>query len=784
MERESRLAKGAEVMNSYAGSRLHKGENVADFQEAFEVKKLPEILFISSYPPRECGIATYTRDLLQALREKFGETFSFRVAALEETDVTHSYPSEVKYSLPKVDADAWKEIVDKINSDDNLKLVFIQHEFGLYEGRYGENIISFLNAIDKPIISAFHTILPNPSEFRATLIQGIVSQSVKIVVMTQHSAGILEREYGISKNKLTIIPHGTHLISSFDHEQIKAKNNLGDRIVLSTFGLLGSNKSIETALAALPGIIKKFPTVLYLIIGKTHPAVLKEEGDRYRDFLVSEVARLGLQHHVRFINRFLSTEDLLEQLQLTDIYLFTSKDPDQAVSGTFAYAMSCGCPMVCTPIPPAMEFLDGAGKIFDFENADQLTEAVVEMLSDPVLLKNMRLNSLHKIRPTAWQNSALAHIDLIMNCLKEPPTKLVYSVPLISLEHLHRLTTDFGMIQFSAISIPDRKSGYTLDDNARALVVMIKHYELTKDVSDFPLIETYASFILFCQQPDGRFLNYVEIDKSFFDKNQDENLEDANGRAIWALGEFVSRQNLFSEELVLDAKSSIQKAISFIKKIQSPRAMAFSIKGLHYYNLIELDPAIEKLIAQMAHNLASKYSDVSDESWQWFEPYLTYGNALLPEAMLCAYKSTNIEIFKTIAEASFNFLLSLILKGTAIKTISNKGWLTKGKDSNSFGEQPVDVAYTMLALAQFYEVFKSVDYLDKMRISYDWFLGNNHLHQIIYNPTTGGCYDGLEEHFINLNQGAESTVSYLLSRLVIEKYGKEVSVADINYRLI
>jgi glycosyltransferase involved in cell wall biosynthesis len=735
-----------------------------------EQQQLPEILFITSYPPRECGIATYSLDLITAIRKKFTQSFAIKIAALESQDIKHHYADDVKYILHTASLDQYFTLAEALNADDNLKMIFVQHEFGLYGGKYGEYILRFLSMIKKPVITNFHTVLPAPDSYRKKVIQTVITLSSGVIVMTKNSAAVLIKEYDAPENKITVIPHGTHLVTSFGHKDKKDKNYFGNRMVLSTFGLLSSGKSIETALEALPEIVDQFPNVLYLIIGKTHPGIIKNEGEQYREYLHKKVAQLGLENNVRFINKYLSLADLLDYLQRTDIYLFTSKDPHQAVSGTFAYAMSCGCPVISTPIPHAKELLDGAGIIVDFQNPSQLAAAAIKLLSDPALMLQMKLNALHKISPTAWENAAIAHMDLMQKNIQKIPLTLHFNLPDISLTHVKRLTQSFGMLQFSAIDEPEIASGYTLDDNARALIAILKHYALTQDQGDIKLIETYLNFILFCQQHNGNFLNYVDSSGKYFAKNFDENLEDSNGRAIWALGEIIGAHKSLNNFVVGKAAYAIEKAFRQIKKFNSPRAIAFSLKGLHHYNKIYSDVVAGPLIIALADDLVSKYRGVSDNQWEWFEEYLTYANSVLPESLLYAYVSTGNELYKKIAASSFNFLLSIIFRDGKIKVVSNQGWHLKGVPSQNYGEQPIDVAYTILALGFFYDVFKEQRYLNYMETAFNWFLGNNHLRRIMYNPSTGGCYDGLEERHVNLNQGAESTVSYLLARLTAEKY--------------
>jgi glycosyltransferase involved in cell wall biosynthesis len=757
------------IMNS-------KSETISTDKE----NKLPEIVLISSYPPRECGIATYTQDLKNAIQEKFGNSFSLKICALETTEADYEYPKEVKYRINTQLEAHFIALSTKINADKNIAMVFLQHEFGLFGGIYGEHLLKFMKFLKRPVATTFHSVLPNPDQKLKKVVRKIADYSNFLVVMTSISKSILIRDYGIAERKITVISHGTHLVASFDDLQYKIKNLFSDRIVLTTFGLLNQGKSIETALEALPQIIKKFPNVIYLIIGKTHPEVLKWEGEKYRNFLYEKVQELHLENNVRFINKYLSLEELMDYLQRTKIYLFTSKDPNQAVSGTLAYAMACGCPVIATPIPHAKEFLNGAGVNYDFQNANQLAQKTIELLNNPKLLKEMRLNALHKISPTSWQNSAIAHIDLVKNNSNKLKIELQYEIPEISLNHIKRMTTEDGLIQFSAIATPNIQSGYTLDDNARALIAVTKHYQLTNEETDLELIDIYLKFILLCQQENGSFLNYVDKDGNFTPNNSNENLEDANGRAIWALGEFISLQEIIPNNLIRKAKFSIEKALINIHKFRSPRAVSFAIKGLYFYNLDTQSPRINYIITSLADNLVSKYRGISDKKWKWFEDYLTYANSILPEAMLFAGLSTGSELYKNIAKTSFDFLLDLTFKEDQIKVISNQGWYHRGKVVNQFGEQPIDVAYTILALQTFYQVYEDENYKEKMKIAFDWFLGKNHLRQIVYNPKTGGCYDGLEENHINLNQGAESTISYLLSRLALEKVIKTVKEKEYH----
>lgn len=739
---------------------------------------LPEILFVSSYPPRECGIATYSQDLIKALDNKFNNSFSLRVCALEAENEKHVYSDEVKYVLDTTTPKEYAVLADTINRDNRVKMVLIQHEFGFFAGVPEEDFLQFLRRINKPIVAVFHTVLPRPDNALKTKVRNIEAACAAVIVMTNNAAGVLTTDYEMPGEKITVIAHGTHLVPHISRTLLKEKYGMTGRKVLSTFGLISSGKSIETTLEALPDIIQMHPEVLFLIIGKTHPSVVKHEGERYRNMLETRIKELALHDHVRFVNCYLALPDLLEYLQMTNIYLFTSKDPNQAVSGTFSYAISCACPIISTPIPHAREVLrDDAGIIIDFQNPEQLAAAVNLLLDNEPLRRNISTNGLQRIVSTAWENGAVAHAMLFQK-IADGNMALNYRLPPVNLNHIKKMTTDFGMIQFAKVNQPDLKSGYTIDDNARALVALCMHYGWTGDETAIPYIRTYLDFITYCLQPGGDFLNYVDTAKRFSEQNDETNLDDANGRTIWALGYLIAQKGLLPDSLISDAETLMEQALTHIEGTHSTRAMAFAIKGLYYYQSVLPSTRHLLLLKTLTDRLVQMYRHESDGNWQWFESYLTYGNSILPEALLCAWLSTDDPVYKEIARTTFDFLLERTFTDGRIKVVSNKSWLLKGQTAARFGEQPIDVAYTILALRTFYDVFEDEAYLNKMEIAFNWFLGNNHLHQIIYNPCTGGCYDGLEENNVNLNQGAESTVSYLMARMTVEQYFNRLATAE------
>jgi glycosyltransferase involved in cell wall biosynthesis len=733
--------------------------------------QIPEILFITSFPSRECGIASYSQDLIHALQNKFGTSFICSVCALETDNEKPVYNEKPMYVLNTDQPTSFLKTAFAINRNRNIQLVVIQHEFGFFMENES-TFYTFIESLDKPIVFVFHTVLPHPSFAMKAKVEKMAAEAESIVVMTQLAAHVLTDEYAVPAQQIQVIPHGTHLVPPSNKETLKANYYLSGRKVLSTFGLLSSGKAIEVTLEGLPPLVKTNPEIVFLVLGKTHPSIFKNEGEKYRLFLEEKVKSLGLSNHVLFVNEYLSLPVLLEYLQLTDIYLFTSNDPNQAVSGTFSYAVSCGCPIVSTPIPHAKEVLgNGVGLMIDFGNSEQLTKAVSSILNDDEGRKRMGLNAIHKMAPTAWENSAIAHAKLFEK-LTEGKIKLQYKIPEVKLDHIKRMTNEFGMYQFAQISQPDPAWGYTLDDNARALLALCQHYERSLLVEDLERMEIYLGFLEYCLQNDGKFLNYVDFEQEFTGQNFTENLEDSNGRAIWALGYLLSIKSLIPRSFFERAESIFNRALPNLRHMHSTRAMAFVIKGLYYHRNLEHTWLIEIL----ADRLVQMYRHEKKEKWMWFEASLSYGNSIVPEALLCAFHSTGSLVYKAIAKESFDFLLSKLYKNGQISVPTNLGRYVKNhkKNQTQACEQPIDVAYIILALEKFYTVFGERIYAEKALLAFNWFLGENHLGRIIYNPCTGGCYDGLEDNYINLNQGAESTLSYLLARLAIER------MQDIN----
>lgn len=729
------------------------------------------MLLMSSYPPRECGLATFSNDVVNSIKLVFGDSLPMEVCALQKQENQFEYDSDVHYTLTVSSIKEYRLLAEKINDRDDIGMLCIEHEFGLFGGEYGNYLLSFLLAVNKPIATVFHTVLPGPNEKLKKVVQAIIDLSNKIVVLTKKSQEILVRDYGCRESKTMVIPHGTHMVLLEQKDRLKNEFHYPGKTVLLTFGLISENKNIETVLYALPEIVVKHPEVIYLVVGKTHPEILKREGEKYRQMLIDTTKKLQLENNVFFVNEFLELKQLLNYLILADIYLFASKDPNQAVSGTFAYAMSCGCAIVSTPIPHAIEALNPDNGILleGFDKPEEFRNAIMKLVENKQERLAMGRNGYALTHETTWENIALKYGFLFAE-VTESMMALSLNFPPIKLDHIKELTTDYGILQFSNFSQPDVSSGYTLDDNARALIDMVMFHDINADPVALNLATIYLNFIAEIQREDGRFDNYKDFNRQLTPQNELVNLEDSNGRALWSLGFSLSYQENLPIDLVQQAQEIWDKAVVHIDEVTSPRAIAYTLKGLYYYHLVNQEETIKESIMQLADKLLNHYHINSDQDWCWYEDYMTYANNVLPEAMLFSFLATGDLKYKKIALVTFDFLLSHYFMKGEFSVISNRGWFVKGSHKNTYGEQPIEVATTIITLDLFYEVTGNVKYREQLYVAFSWFLGNNHLNQIIYNPVNGAAYDGLEDKNVNINQGAESTLCFFKAQLIMNKY--------------
>ena len=723
---------------------------------------------MGTFPPRECGIATFTKDLTSAIDRKFNPSIKSKIVAMNKnTTNIYNYSEDVLFDMDDSNIQEYIDTAKKINKNNSIKAVNIQHEFGIFGGQYGDYLIPFMEIMEKPMIVTLHSVFPKPNDKMKKVVQSIARKTACFVVMTNNASEILRDEYDI-ENDIKVIPHGIPTVPFTDSKKEKEKIGYKNKILLVSFGLMGSNKGYESVIDALPEVVKKFPNILYLIIGATHPVVRKEKGESYRNFLEKKVKELGLHKNVKFYNKYVTLSEIKKYLKAADIYICSNNNPDQAVSGTLSYAMGCGRACISTPFLHAKEALDkGKGILAEFNNPKSFADGILRLLSDASLKKNIEINAYTRTRHMTWPNVALAYMKTFdkYGRLSENYEKIF---PKIRLKHLIKITDNFGVIQFSNNTTRDKGSGYTLDDNARAMIVSCMHYSVFKNDARLKSINIYLDFIKYVQQSDGKLLNFVDINKKI---NLKHGSEDAYGRAMWSLGFLLSTEDI-QDEIKDKAEKIFLSSLNVTDNIKSPRAAAFIILGLYFYNKFKSSSENITKITKLSKHLVSLYKNSASDDWIWFEKYLTYSNSKLPEALFYAYLATNNKEYLEIAESTLKFLSSITFKDGIFMPIGHKGWYLKNGNRAYFDQQPVDTASMVQTLILAYKITKNEKYKENAITAFHWFLGKNFLKQSVYDETTGGCYDGIGESSINLNQGAESTISYLLARLSLEEAEK------------
>ncbi len=738
----------------------------------------PSILYVSSFPPRECGIATFTQDLTNAMDKEFNPDIKSKILAINDNGTSmYNYPRKVIKQMYETEMEDYINRAYEINKNPAIKLVNIQHEYGLFGGEQGEYLLPFLELLKKPVIITMHTVLPHPGDKMKKIGKLIAHKAFGTVVMNKQAKNILVEKYGIPRSKIYVIPHGVHHIPFPSKTRAKKKLNLSGHLIISTFGMISCDKGIEYAIEALPPLVEKYPNLLYLVIGATHPNVLRQEGEKYRNKLKRLVVKHKLTKNIKFYNRYLSLNELIDYLKATDVYVYPMLSREQASSGSLSYAMSCGCPAVATASQYAKSVLnDERGRLVRFKNSRDITNALDELLGDKTLRKEMKKNTYFYTRHMTWQNVALSYFKLFNEYAKIVPREQG-KLPTITLNYIKKLTDSFGMIQFANHTKPDIHSGYCLDDNARALLGCTKDYRRKNNKKTLDLIDTYLNFIAFTQKKDGNFHNFVSYHKTFYDRSESE---DSFGRAIWSLGYTVSAYFL-PEDMRKKAAKLLNKSLKNFSRLHSPRALAFSIIGLTYLSeqpniLTKNDKQLNHInatIVLLANKLLKYFAaheQNNDKNWHWFEDCLTYSNYKMPEALFRAYNTTKDKQYLTIAEKSIKFLNKITFeKKDFFSPIGQDGWFFRNGKRAYFDQQPEDTASAVEALVVAYEITKKKHYKNKAILTFQWFLGKNHLNQMVYDEATGGCYDGLGKYSINFNQGAESSISYLLARQAIEK---------------
>ncbi|MFX1438326.1 MAG: glycosyltransferase [Promethearchaeota archaeon] len=720
------------------------------------------ILYMATYPPRECGIATFTKDLTTAIDQKFSPSIKSKILVINNN---HGYSygnfKEVLFDFADNDISAYKMAAKRVNEINSIKLINIQHEFGIFGGEYGEFLIEFLKFVKKPVVISFHTIIPDPEDKLKKVVCKLAKYSSYLIVMANMGIEILRKDYDIKK-KTILIPHGAPIVPFVDSTKEKTAMGINEKIILTSFGLINSGKGYEYVIESLSEVVKKYPNILYLIIGETHPIVRKKEGEKYRNFLKEKVKEFNLENNVKFYNRYMSLEEIVKFLLATDIYISSNLNPNQIVSGTLAYAIACGRAIVSTPFIYAKDIVTPErGLLVNFRDPNSYTNALIEILSNPLLKKEMERNNYSFSRSMIWPNVALEYYNIFKRVIPDLE-KSEISYPEIKFDHVENLTDDFGIIQFANYAKPDKLSGYTLDDNARALLACTLHFKLFKDNSKLKLIKIYLDFMKYVIKNKGKLYNFVNHKNVV---NLEQWSEDAHGRAIMALGHLIATKDI-PIKLRAEAELIFKNAKKIIDEIKSPRAVSFILIGLYFFN--EIRNSEVNRIKKLANYLTQLYKNCNTNKWSWFENYLTYSNSKLSEALFYCYKITKDEKFLKIAKESLDFLISISFRDGKFAPIGQNGWYHKNGHNASHDQQPVDTASMVQTLKVAYDITKENRYMKLAFETFNWFLGKNSLNQEVYNSLTGGSHDGIGKYSLNMNQGAESSISYLLARLSVQ----------------
>lgn len=757
-----------------------------------------KIAFVGNYLPRKCGIATFTFDLENAVNTEMRNDESTFVVAMNNIEEGYPYPDKVKHAIYQPNVDEYREAAEFLNQSD-ADVVCIQHEFGIYGGNGGEFIVNLMRYLRKPSIVTHHTIFKDPPEPYKTITQDIASLAHGLVVMSERAVGYLEDSYGIPAKKVRMIHHGVPSVGFSDSEPFKKQFGFEGRTVLGTFGLLSKNKGIEYVIRDLPKLVEKHPNLLYVVLGETHPEVIKHEGEKYRNGLIQMAEDLGIGQNVKFISKFLELKDLVKFLQAADMYVTPYQGKEQITSGTLAYSLAAGKPIVSTPYWYAQELLDeGRGILVEFGENSGIGDALNYLLDNPDERNAIRERAFRFGRRMTWSSVAQRYIEYFKEAKRErivftapvsyseirPSAKVKpimvgangnegypnmknCSLPRQNMGHIRVLTDDTGIIQHAIYSVPDRTTGYCIDDNSRALITAVKAQEFLLEKTNVQLAKTFLSFIHYAQIPDGRFHNFMHFERRFLDE---VGSEDSFGRTMWALGYLIEKAPLMND-IGMDslARQIFEKALPHAKAMVSPRAWAYTMVGLyHYLKRFENDGRVQEVMRDFADRLMSLYDAFSSDEWKWFEPIISYDNGKLPQALFHASEIFQDEKYFKVANQSLEFLTKQLFDEDDIfMPIGTQGWLKKGEKKARFDQQPIEGSsmidvYLTASRCKDASAERIEKYETLARKSWSWFMGENAVGIPLYDPTTGSCADGLGERETSLNQGAESTLAAVM----------------------
>jgi len=738
------------------------------------VKNIKKVAFIGNYLPRQCGIATFTTDICESFAaiNPSVQCFAVPITDIEEG---YRYPERVRFEIQEQDLDSYKAAADFLNLND-VNVVCLQHEYGIFGGKAGGHILSLLRNLKMPLVTTLHTVLENPSVQQRRVMDELLALSDYLVVMTRKGVEILQRVYQAPQDKVRLIPHGIPDVPFIDPSFYKDKYGVEGKTVLLTFGLLAPNKGIEFVFRALPEIIKDHPNVVYLVAGVTHPNLLRHEGEKYRLSLQLLADELGVAGNVIFHNRFVSIEELKELIVLADVYLTPYLVESQITSGTLAYSFGSGKAVISTPFWHARELLaDGRGVLVPFGDSEAIARATTKLLGNDVERHAMRKNAYLLGRKMTWNKVARQYGSLFEEARQKRPAAMQKNIsmrplnaqpailPEIKLDHFLRMTDSIGVFQHALHNVPNFAEGYCTDDNARALIltVLLENLGTVNPLRLDDLASRFLGFVRYAWDPKAaRFGNFLSFQRNWADASFSE---DSHGRAVWALGVCIRRtQNQGFSQM---AAEIFEQALTPVSSFSSPRAWAFALIGAdEYQQRFPGDLAARNRIEALAAGLRRLYDENSGPDWRWFEPSLSYDNAKLPHALIVAGRSLGNEKALRSGLDSLHWLVGMQTSPRGhFQPVGADRTFERGQPKPVFDQQPIEAYSTVSACLEAYRTTKDGQWYHEAEKAFQWFLGANDLGIPLYEASNGGCYDGLHVDRVNRNQGAESTIAFLLS---------------------
>ncbi len=727
------------------------------FSNAAKQAPRRRVALIGTYIPRKCGIATFTGDIVEQ-SGKFHPDIHFDVYAMADAaaPVDHGgIAGEIIKDLRSEYVRAARQI-----NESGVDAVWIQHEYGIFGGECGEMILDLVDRVAAPLIVTLHTVLAQPSDKQRRIVERLVDRASQVMVMARHSRDLLMRLYDIGDARITVIEHGAPDRPFGRQDEFKRALGLEGRTVMTSFGLIGPGKGLEHVIQALPAITARHPEFLYRIVGATHPNLIAEQGESYRESLRALADDLGVSSHVEWVDRFVETEELLDQLEASDIYVTAYPNLQQSTSGTLSYAVALGKAVISTPYLHAEELLsDGVGKLVEPCSSDAIADAVNGLLENPVGLEAIQRRAYARGRETIWPRYADAVVRLIDKVAADAPLRRIAELETPALSAFLAMCDDTGMFQHAIGMVPDRRHGYCLDDNARALMLASQADVMDEATAD-RLSACFAAFINHAWNPEAkRFRNFMNFDRSWC---EDCGSDDANGRALWALGHTALHGR--SEDIRWWARGLFDEALSMMEEIGSPRAIAFAALGAACRVEGEPDHAGALALLDRSGELLHRLlAESRRPDWAWFEAVLGYDNPRLSQALIEAGRITGRGEWTLAGLSSLRWIASMQLSATGRFRPVGSDTFTHPHEALPFDQQPLEAQAAVEAAVSAYRVDPSRRWIDHARTAYRWFFGENDRGAVLADLRTGQCRDGITPRGPNRNCGAESILAFQLA---------------------